>query len=258
MTATRTPARRRFVVRPDAVEGGRVRFDADEARHLGRVLRLRPGALVEAADGVGRIYTVRLEALGPGDAWGTVVGETGAVPESPCAITLAQGILKGDRMAWLVQKATELGVARIVPLLTGRVVARAPGERDEGRRQRWERVAREAVKQCGRAVVPAVEVPRPLRDVLDEVARHDAAWLLWERGGTPLGALARRVGRPRRLLLLVGPEGGFGEPEVAAARVAGVALAGLGPRILRAESAGLAAVALCQHLFGDLGAAEPT
>jgi 16S rRNA (uracil1498-N3)-methyltransferase len=244
---------RRFVVRPEAVEGSRVRFDPGEAHHLARVLRLRPGALLEATDGAGRLYTVRLDGLGAAEAWGTIeAADTGAA-ESPCAVTLAPAVLKGERMTWLVQKATELGVARILPVTTGRVVARAAGDRSSGRSARWQRVAREAVKQCRRAVVPLVEPPRPFAEVLAEVPAHDVAWALWEGGGRPLAEAAREAGRPRRLLLLVGPEGGFTPGEVAMAQSAGVGLVGLGPRILRAESAALAALAVCQHLFGDLG-----
>lgn len=245
---------RRFIIRPEAIEADRVRFDPAEAHHLGRVLRLRPGALVEAADGTGRVFTVRLEALGAREAWGRIVGEGRPTRESPCAITLAQAILKGERMAWVIQKATELGVVRIVPLETERVVARA--ERAGARGARWERLAREAVKQCGRAVVPVVEAPRSFGEVIAETPRHDAAWLLWEGGGLPITAAAREVERPRRVLLLVGPEGGFSPAEVAMAEAAGARVVGLGPRILRAESAGIVGVALCQHLFGDLGVGE--
>jgi len=247
---------RRFVVRPDAIESDRVRFDADETHHLARVLRLRPGALVEAADGRGGILTVRIESLGGPDAWGTIVERPGAgapARESPCAITLAQAILKGERMTWLVQKATELGVARIVPVETARVVARVPAGRAAIRQRRWERVAREAVKQCGRAVVPAVEAPRPLAAILAETAAHEVTWLCWEGGGPGVAGVAREIAPPRWLLLLVGPEGGFTAEEVAQAEAAGARPVGLGPRILRAESAGLVMLALCQHLFGDLG-----
>ena len=223
----------RFFLSRDAIDGGRVRFDAAEAHHLARVLRLRPGAILEAIGGGGRVLSVRLEALEPGAAWGTVVGEARAAGESPCAITLAQAMLKGERMTWLIQKATELGVARIVPMETARVVARPAGDRADARRARWERVAREAVKQCGRAVTPPIGAPRGFEELLAEAA----------------GA----AGRPRRVLLLVGPEGGFTPDEVARAERSGVRIVGLGPRTLRAESAGIVAVALCQHLFGDLG-----
>jgi len=243
----------RFFVSPEAIDAGRVRFAADEARHLSRVLRLRPGALLEATDGAGRTFAVRLEALAPGAAWGTIVGEAAPLPESPCAITLAQAILKGERMTWLIQKATELGVARIVPVETERAVARPATDRPSGRRARWERVAREAMKQCGRGVAPALGPPRVFADVLAEVPRHDAAWLLSEGGGVPVATVARAAGRPRRVLLLIGPEGGFTPGEISLAESAGARVVGLGPRTLRAESAGLVAVALCQYLFGDLG-----
>ncbi len=249
---------RRFVVRHEAIAGQRIRFDRKEAHHLGRVLRLRSGALLEAVDGAGRLYAVRLDTLGHDSASGTILREDAPARESPCAVTLAQAILKGDRMTWLVQKATELGVARIVPLLTARVVARATGERVGGRAERWARVAREAMKQCGRTMAPTLDLPRPFLDVLAEVSRFDAAWLLCERGGASLAVVAGETAPPRRVLLLVGPEGGFTRAEIARGHAAGARLVGLGPRTLRAESAGLVAVTLCQHLFGDLGSrAQP-
>jgi 16S rRNA (uracil1498-N3)-methyltransferase len=243
----------RVFVRPEAVGADRVRFDADEAHHLRRVLRLRPGAVVQATDGTGRLYTIRLVELLPEGGWGAIEARAEPERESPCAITLAQAILKGDRMSWLVQKATELGVARIVPMETARVVARlAAGAAT--RHTRWGRIAREAVKQCGRVVVPAIDRPRSLVEVTREVAAgHDVAWILWEGGGRTLAAAAAETASPARLLLLVGPEGGFTPEEVAVAEGAGARRVSLGPRILRAESAGLTAVALCQFLFGDLG-----
>jgi 16S rRNA (uracil1498-N3)-methyltransferase len=238
----------RFLVCPDAIDGRRVRFDRNETRHLRRVLRLGPGAVVEAADGSGQVHAVRIESLDADGATGTIVESGVPGRESSCAITLGQAILKGERMGWLVQKATELGVRRIIPLLTGRVVARATGERPA----RWARIAREAVKQCGRTVVPTVDAPRPLDAAFDEIATHDTAWLLCESGGASLRTVAREAERPTRMLLLVGPEGGFRPAEVERAAAAGARLVTLGPRILRAESAGLVAVALCQYLFGDL------
>src|SRR5262249_38906076 len=154
---------RRVFVRPDAVGTDRVRFEAAEAHHLRRVLRLRAGAVVEATDGAARLSPVRLAGLDATGAWGTIEARTEPHRESPCAITLAQAILKGDRMSWLVQKATELGVARVIPMETARVVAR-PATGATGRHARWERIAREGVKQCGRGGVPAVPPPRALAE----------------------------------------------------------------------------------------------
>lgn len=245
----------RLFVRPEAIERNRVQFDAAEAHHLRRVLRLRPGAVIEATDGTGCLYTVRLVTLGRAAAWGAIEARAEPARESPCAVTLGQAVLKGDRMSWLIQKATELGVARIVPLETARVVARPAGG-EPGRQARWQRIAREAVKQCGRVVVPAVDRPRALAEVLEEAPRHDVGWLFWESGGASVDAAARAAPRPARLLLLVGPEGGFTGEEVALAERAGIRLVTLGPRILRGESAGLVGVALGQYLFGDLGRAS--
>lgn len=242
----------RVFVRPEAVGADRVRFDADEAHHLRRVLRLRPGAVVQATDGTGRLYTIRLVALEVEGGWGAIEARAEPERESPCAITLAQAVLKGDRMSWLVQKATELGVARIVPMETARSVAR-PATGGAARHTRWERIAREAVKQCGRVVVPVIDRPRAFGDVAREIAGHDAAWVFWEGGGRALAQTAAEAGSPARVLLLIGPEGGFTPDEVTTAQGAGARLVNLGPRILRAESAGLTAVALCQFLFGDLG-----
>jgi 16S rRNA (uracil1498-N3)-methyltransferase len=239
-------------VRPEAVAADRVRFDADEAHHLRRVLRLRRGAVIHATDGRGRLYTVRLMALDAEGAWGTIEARVEPVRESPCAITLGQAMLKGDRMSWLVQKATELGVARIVPMETVRVVARPAGGAS-ARHSRWERIAREAVKQCGRVIVPAIDRPRAFAEVAREIAEHDVAWVFWEGGGRALAEAAAQTGAPARLLLLIGPEGGLTADEVATAERAGARSVSIGPRILRAESAGLTAVALCQFLFGDLG-----
>src|SRR5262249_5185395 len=246
----------RVYVRPEAVDADRVRFDAAEAHHLRRVLRLRLGAVVEATDGSGRLYTVRLVGLDADGAWGAIEARTEPARESPCAITLAQAILKGDRMSWLVQKATELGVARIIPMETARVVAR-PATGATGRHSRWERIAREAVKQCGRVVVPAVTPPRAFAEVLPEIPEPDAARGCCEGGGRALADTANETAAGARLLLLVGPEGGFTSEEVGQAEEAGAQLVSLGPRILRAESAGVTALALCQFLFGDLGGAKP-
>jgi 16S rRNA (uracil1498-N3)-methyltransferase len=239
----------RVFVRPDAVDANRVRFDAAEAHHLRRVLRLRPGAMVEGTDGAGGLYTIRLVALDVEGGWGAIEARDEPERESPCAITLAQAILKGDRMSWLVQKATELGVSRIVPMETARVVAR-PATESVARQTRWQRIAREAVKQCGRVVVPAIDRPRAFTEVIGEIAAYDAAWVCWEGGGQPLVEAA--AGTLDRLLLLIGPEGGFAEEERALLlRQPRTLRLSLGPRILRADTAGVAALALVQAALGD-------
>ncbi len=141
---------RRFTIAPERLDAGRVVFDRDESHHLARVLRLRSGDTVIAADGAGREYTVRLETVGE-EATGTVLGVTSRETESPLRITLVQSVPKGDKMETIVRAATELGVARVVPALTARTVVTLEPSRWRDRARRWQRVAKEAAKQCGRA-----------------------------------------------------------------------------------------------------------
>ena len=240
---------RRFTLQPDQLAGGRVTFDADESRHLSRVLRLRPGDTVIASDGAGRDYTVRLEAVGEA-ARGTVIAEAAGVPESPLAITLVQGVPKGDKMEAIVRAATELGVTRVRPALCERTIVRLEPARWRDRARRWQRVAREAAKQSGRAIVPEVELPRPLAECLGTAA--DLALCLWEGGGEPLGTLLAGAATARSATVVVGPEGGLALAEVEAARAAGLRIVSLGHRILRTETAGPAIVAILQSQLGDL------
>lgn len=248
---------RRFTISPERISGDRVAFDADETRHLVRVLRLGPGDLVTAADGRGGAWKVRLLTLGD-TATGTIVGAASLAAESPLAISLVQAVPKGDRMEAIVRATTELGVARILPALTERTVVQLDAGRWRERARRWQRVAREATKQCGRAVVPAVEAPRPLTDWLASDEPADVRLCLWQSEGTPLRRVLERFdGRARSATVIVGPEGGLTREEVARASAAGYVSVTLGERILRTETAGPAIVALLQYRLGDLGGPAP-
>jgi len=250
---------RRFTIAPDRIAAGRVTFDRDESRHLVRVLRLRPGDTVVATDGAGRDYTVRVETIGE-LATGSVLGVAARDVESPLAITLAQSVPKGDKMELIVRAATELGAARVVPLLTERTIVTLEPGRWRERARRWQRVAKEAAKQCGRAVVPPVETPRPLADFLAADEPADLRLCLWEgaagpegRGGTPLArSLPIALPSGSRVHLLVGPEGGLSRREVESARARGWVVVGAGPRILRTETAGPALIAILQSKLGDM------
>lgn len=245
---------RRFVVDPAAIADGHVVFGPDETRHLARVLRLAPGSLVIATDGRGLDYTVRLESLGE-RATGTILGTSARDVESPLTVTLVQGVPRGDRMDAVVRAATELGVARILPAVARRTVIRLDAAGWRERERRWQRVAREAAKQCGRSRVPEVAATASLLDCLAS-ERADLGLCLWEGESRPLGAVLAGLRQPpASVALAVGPEGGLDPAEVAFARDGGWLLAGLGPRILRTETAGPAVVAILQATFGDLGRA---
>src|SRR5205823_6402054 len=256
---------RRFTIAPDRIHDGRVLFDRDESRHLARVLRLKAGDTVIAADGAGRDFTVRLEDVGE-TVTGTVLGVARTDAESPLRATLIQSVPKGDKMEAIVRAATELGVARIVPVTTERTVVTLEPSRWRERARRWQRVAKEAAKQCGRAVIPPVDVARPLAEFLTFDAAADLRLCLWEaaaqgQGGEqalPFGttltqSLPPTLPKGASVYLLVGPEGGLSRQEVESVRARGWRIVGVGPRILRVETAGPAITAVLQSRFGDLG-----
>ena len=169
--------------------------------------------------------------------------------ESPLQVELGQVISKGDRMDYAVQKATEMGVSRIAPLVSERCDVRLKGDREEKRIRHWQQVAISAAEQCGRAVVPEILPVQSLADWLPGTRDLDLRLVLHHRSPQPLVSHSR----PRRLALLIGPEGGLSEDEIAATEQAGFVPAALGPRVLRTETAPVAALALCQWLWGDVG-----
>lgn len=238
--------RRRVFVPPERISGGRAAL-ADDARHCLRdVLRLAPGDEVEAFDGAGGSYDARVapgfEAL--------ALGPRREAPAAGAAVWLAFALAKGEKCDLVVQKATELGAARLLPFAAERSVVRLDGEKGADRAARWRRIAAEAARQSGRADVPEVDAPAPLADVLAAAPPGFARVLFHGAGGAPVAALAPAPGAG--YLAVVGPEGGLAPAEVRACEAAGAARASLGPRTLRAETAAIAAVALLQARFGDL------
>jgi len=225
-----------------------VRLDPAQSRHLELVLRLKPGAKLEVFDGGGARWPARLESPG--------VLRLGARKEperGPADVWLAQALAKGEKLDLVVQKATELGARRILPLAAERSVVRLDDERAERRTGRLRRIAQEAARQCGRNHVPAVDVPCTLADLAGLLrAEPERRGLLLdpEERAVRLSQAARGASR---ILLAIGPEGGFTPAERARAAAAGFASVALGPRVLRTETAGLAALAIVQHLAGELG-----
>jgi 16S rRNA (uracil1498-N3)-methyltransferase len=245
---------RRFFVRPEDVGAGILRLRGDEADHLARVLRLEPGAQVIVFDGHGHEYVVLVERLEFDGVVCRILRHTAIQLTQTVAITLGQGLPKADKFAWVIQKTTELGVAEIVPLITDRVIPHfAPGH-VLTRVGRWEKLAREACKQSGRATVPHLWAPTPLDAFFTSSQNAELKLVLWEgedkRLLRPVLTAAERVAS---VAVLVGPEGGLTAQEVARGEAHGFVVVGLGKRLLRTETAGVVAVALLQYQFGDLG-----
>jgi 16S rRNA (uracil1498-N3)-methyltransferase len=242
----------RFLIRTWGIAGERVTFGADETRHLARVLRLGAGDIVEAFDGLGNVLTVRLERVGVRDAEGRLLARAALRSESPLHLTLAQSIPKGDKMEGIIRMATELGAARVVPLVTARTVVRVEPGRPGPRLSRWQRVAKEAAKQSGRAVITEVVPPQRLNAWMAARETDGLLVCLWEDAVEPLDP--QLPPQPvSRATVVVGPEGGLDRAEADVLRAAGAVIGGLGPRILRTETAGPVGLAILQMRYGDLG-----
>lgn len=240
--------RRRFYAPPSAFNFTKrtVTLTADEARHLREVLRLKPGDEVSVFDGEGKEFRARVAQARREFAELDVDEEIApARPESPVRITLAVALLKGEKFDLVVQKATELGVTKIVPLITRYADIKLRDESDASKRvARWQRIALEAAKQCGRAVVPAIENPTPYQSVFSP---SHPCLLFSEKEGHGLTQVDTD-----RITAIIGSEGGWSDEELERARAAGAQIITLGGRILRAETAAITAAALLQHRFGDL------
>jgi 16S rRNA (uracil1498-N3)-methyltransferase len=237
----------RFFVDAQRLQHEPILLDTSETRHA-QVRRLAAGTTVVVFDGAGTSHLAKVVRISPRAVELTLVQRLpDRSGESPLDMTLAVALLKADKLDTVIEKATELGVNRVM-LFTSRY---SLGRPSAARLARWRQIAIAAAKQCARTVIPRLEGPLELSEVLQEPAA--CRLLLWEDAqGRQAADLASIRVAPAAVTLLVGPEGGFAPDEVAAARAAGWLAITLGPRILRAETAAITAVALCQHLWGDL------
>jgi 16S rRNA (uracil1498-N3)-methyltransferase len=236
-----------FVDAPLAA-GSRATLDGAAAAHARRVLRLDEGDAITLFNGDGLDYPSRIAGFGRGTVEVAVEGVAPARAESPIAVTLVQGIARGERMDLVVQKATELGVAAIAPVATARSVVRIDGDGGGRKLAHWRGIAIAACEQSGRARIPAIAAPVPLAEHL-ATQGPAARLLLAPDAPVTLVEAARGL---RAAQVLIGPEGGLEDEECAAALSAGYRACRLGPRVLRSETAAIAAIAVLQAVAGDL------
>jgi 16S rRNA (uracil1498-N3)-methyltransferase len=228
----------------------------EEHRYLTRVLRLGVGDRVVLFDGVGLEAEAQIIRIGPRALEVKIEARRPAPEARRPDVTLIQALTKGDKLDLVVQKATELGVARVLPVTTSRSVPRfgdAGAMRALGRRARWQKIAREAARQSGRADVPDIEPITTFATALAAAAKDAFKLMLWEGEREHTLRAVLPAPPPARILLAVGPEGGFAADEVEAARAAGFVSVALGPRVLRTETAALVALAILGFALGDLG-----
>jgi 16S rRNA (uracil1498-N3)-methyltransferase len=254
----------RFFVSPEVLAADRVELHGDLSHRLRHVLRLRAGDTIVLLDGSGREYDVVLEDVDGATVRARVVGRRDGPPEPEVRLVLYQSLIKGDRFHWVLEKGTELGVSGFVPLVCRRNVMRPRLDRT-GRRERWQRIVTEAAEQCGRSILPQLSPVTELDEALDSAS--GLRLLPWEeeralglrtvlrQARLPDGqALAEgEAAGPPTVSVFVGPEGGFTRQEVERARASVVEVVSLGRRILRSETAGIAAAAAILYELGELG-----
>lgn len=253
----------KFFVEPTALrateDGERhVTIGGEDAYHLARVLRAQPGEEIVVSDGRGCLYEVELTAVAPEAVHGQVRNIRADEAEPPVKITLFQSILKGEKMDWVLQKGTEVGITSFVPFLSARTVARPAPNQFEKKQERWQKIVTAAAKQSGRGLIPTVQPITPWAQVAPLLAGQFAL-VAWE--GETTCSLRQALTQREQLTaaqLIIGPEGGFDPAEVAALTDQGALSVSLGPRILRAETAGPIAAALLLYHYGALEAAPST
>lgn len=248
-------SRRRFYAPPNSFhDSAFVDLSSDEARHLSDVLRLSPGDPAFVFDGKGHEYECLVSEIRRGSARLKVLSEVSpARPESALELTLAVALLKGEKFDLVVQKSTELGVTSILPVITKLADVRLRDPSDANRRVvRWQRIALEAAKQSGRALVPQVLPPLELQDLLQRKHESHAYVLFSERLGESFDDVINELTGVNSVTAIVGSEGGWTDDELSLAAKSGGKIVTLGGRTLRAETAAIAVTVLLQHRLGDL------
>lgn len=229
--------------------GAEVALPAAGAYHVARVLRMREGGALSVFDGRGAEFLAEIAHVDGDRVIVRVGARTTIATESPLRITLVQGVSRSERMDWTLQKATELGVAAIAPVLTARSVVRLDEKQAEKKQAHWRGIVIGACEQCGRAQLPSVSAPTSLRNYLAASRKEGLRLVLSPSAPASLAGLASL---PAKVELLIGPEGGLDDDEVAIAGKAGFMPVRLGPRVLRTETAAVVALSVLQALWGDL------
>lgn len=276
-------SRRRFYSPPEDIADSTITLSTDETHHLTHVLRLTPGNSAFVFDGCGREYKCTFRGIADNCAHLEINEALSHIVESPLQLTLAQALAKGDKFDLIIQKATELGVTRIVPLMTRYADVKLDDQMVTRRLERWRRISLEALKQCGRRRLVEITTPCTLSQLVDLAAPADVAqaasgnvaapaslridssetparkpaaaatFLLFsERGGVAITEALEGIPNPASIVALVGPEGGWSDDELDLLEDHGAKPVSLGPRVLRTETAAVVAITLIQHLTGDL------
>jgi len=245
---------KRFFVQNRVSVGQRVVITGSEERHITRVLRLESGDRIVVFDGTGFDYEAEIREVSREGTRVAILRKYPSRQESQARITIAQALLKGKKMDILLRQMTELGIAKWVPFLAERSIPKPNHHRQADRLERWQAIVKEALKQCRRGEFTHVHPVVSFSEMLLLAPTGGIKLIFWENATKPLmRGLPSSCGDSPEIWIVLGPEGGFAEAEIQAAEAAGFETVSLGSRILRAETASVAACVLMQHIFGDMG-----
>jgi 16S rRNA (uracil1498-N3)-methyltransferase len=245
----------RFIVDPKSIHNGHLRIYGDDLKHLRKVLRLGPGDSINVFDGTGKEFEAKLLSVDKTCALAEITASFQTEAEPEINLTLFQGLLKGEKMDLIIQKGVELGVRSIIPVITDRTVVQVDNNKSEKKALRWSKIAREASKQCRRAMVPHILEPISFDEAISESKRYEAALLLYENESKKCLKETLKcyiINKIKEIALFVGPEGGFTPHEIEKYTNSGFDVAGLGRRILRAETAAISVISIIMYEMGEL------
>ena len=246
---------RRFFIEQTKITSTKIFITGSDAAHIKKVLRMKSGDRIGLFDGRGFEYEARIENLLAGSVEVSITKRFLSASESPVQIIVAQALLKDKKMDILARQLTEIGITKLIPFTSIRSVPRPDKKRLSERRKRWEKIAIEALKQCRRGHVTEIGETITFNDVIKIDDECDLKIVFWENESKPISDAVQQVHdrHYRKILAVLGPEGGFTEKEIEDARACGFVTASLGPRILRAETASVAACTILQYILGDMG-----
>ncbi|SFF00034.1 16S rRNA (uracil1498-N3)-methyltransferase [Paenibacillus catalpae] len=257
----------RYFIAAEQFDGSSVRLIGEDAFHAVRVMRMKPEEKFIASDGVSRVVLASVREAASAEVVADIVEELPMDSESNWSVTIAQSLPKGDKMELVIQKGTEIGAYAFAPFQSERMIVQYDGKKEAKRLERWSKIAKEAAEQSHRCRVPAIEPVRSWRELKDVIPTFDLALFCYEREGDSaagrgirdavLGWKQQAGGQltEPKVLLIVGPEGGFTEREADEAEAAGAVIVGLGRRILRTETAGIVGLTCLLYEAGEMGGA---
>jgi 16S rRNA (uracil1498-N3)-methyltransferase len=241
----------KFIIPKIDIVPSKAKIKGQDAKHISKVLRLNKGDRIEITNGAGKDFTAIITFISTGNIELDIIDEYDSLTESPIDITLCSGMLKDKKMDLVIKHLTQLGIQSWIPFFCERSIPTPDIKRMEKRIKRWEIIARESLKQCRRSRLPRISEPLSFKELLTQSTSCDLKIAFWEKASQRLDTLKKDPSN-LKIIILIGPEGGFSETEMKMSKEKGFLSYSLGPRILRAETASISSCTLLQHIFGDI------